>query len=125
MGEELAMTKEEFVAQVRQGCAELALSQSQARQVVEQVFATLTAALQREGEQAIYGFGTFTRRHRPARTGRHPQTGAPLTIAASYTVGFRPGSALRKAVMPPQRTRAKQAAAQKTPAKKRPGKRTR
>ena len=41
------------------------------------------------------GFGTFERRQRAARKGYNPQTGEPIKIKASTTVGFRPASALR------------------------------
>ena len=37
-------------------------------------------------------FGTFTKRRRGPRPGRNPQTGAPITIPASTTVAFQPGS---------------------------------
>jgi nucleoid DNA-binding protein len=38
------------------------------------------------------GFGTFTKKRRGPRPGRNPQTGAPITIPASTTVAFQPGS---------------------------------
>jgi DNA-binding protein HU-beta len=41
---------------------------------------------------AILGFGTFNPTSRAARTGRNPQTGAPVKIAASKSVRFSPGS---------------------------------
>ena len=44
---------------------------------------------------AILGFGSFTPRSRSARTGRNPQTGAPVKIAASKSVGFAPGAAFK------------------------------
>ena len=44
---------------------------------------------------AILGFGSFNPRSRSARTGRNPQTGAPVKIAASKSVGFAPGAAFK------------------------------
>ena len=38
----------------------------------------------------IQGFGTFAMKTRPARTGRNPQTGLPIDIAASTTLTFKP-----------------------------------
>jgi DNA-binding protein HU-beta len=50
----------------------------------------------RSGDRvAILGFGSFTPRSRSARTGRNPQTGAPVKIAASKSVGFAPGAAFK------------------------------
>jgi nucleoid DNA-binding protein len=103
---EVHMTKEAFIERIRQGCPTVQMSRAQTQQVVDQVFATLAEVLQTEGEQVIHRFGTFKRSYRPARTGHHPGTGAPLKIKASYTVTFRPWSALRAAVAPARRKRA-------------------
>jgi DNA-binding protein HU-beta len=47
---------------------------------------------------AILGFGTFNPTSRAARTGRNPQTGAPVKIAASKGVRFAPGAAFKSAL---------------------------
>lgn len=69
---------------------------------------------------AILGFGSFTPRSRSARTGRNPQTGAPVKIAASKSVGFAPGAAFKttlngkggaKKAAPAKATTAKKSAA--------------
>ena len=41
------------------------------------------------------GFGTFTKKRKSGRTGRNPQTGAPIVIAPSTTVSFAPGQELK------------------------------
>lgn len=41
------------------------------------------------------GFGTFTKKRKNGRTGRNPQTGAPIVIAPSTTVSFVPGQELK------------------------------
>jgi nucleoid DNA-binding protein len=41
------------------------------------------------------GFGTFSKRRRPQRTVRNPQTGVPITIPQQETVTFSPGQELR------------------------------
>lgn len=46
----------------------------------------------------LIGFGTFSVAERAARTGRNPQTGDPIEIAASKTVKFSVGSKLKEAV---------------------------
>ncbi len=42
------------------------------------------------------GFGTFTKKKRSARNGVNPRTLEPMTIEASYTIDFRPGTDLRQ-----------------------------
>lgn len=42
------------------------------------------------------GFGTFSKKRRVARTGRHPQTGAPIEISATNTIAFAVGSKLKE-----------------------------
>jgi DNA-binding protein HU-beta len=44
------------------------------------------------------GFGTFIVKHRNARSGRNPQTGATIQIAASNVASFKAGKALKDAV---------------------------
>ena len=44
----------------------------------------------------IPGFGTFGTRHRAERQGRHPSTGAPLTIKATNVVTFKAGKGLKE-----------------------------
>jgi nucleoid DNA-binding protein len=65
----------------------------------------LGAALDVIGEQLakgedvrLPGFGTFETRQRAARTGRNPQTGEEISIAASTAVGFKAAAQLKRAV---------------------------
>jgi DNA-binding protein HU-beta len=69
---------------------------------------------------SIFGFGTFTPTSRAARTGRNPQTGAPVKIAASKSVRFAPASAYKSALNTKavKKTAKKAAPAKKTAAKK-------
>ncbi|MGI5499199.1 HU family DNA-binding protein [Lentzea sp. CA-135723] len=43
----------------------------------------------------LTGFGSFTMGERAARTGRNPQTGEPIEIAASKAVKFSAGKAFK------------------------------
>ena len=53
----------------------------------------------KDGDQvSLVGFGTFSVKERAARTGRNPQTGATIEIAASKIPGFKAGKALKDAV---------------------------
>jgi DNA-binding protein HU-beta len=62
------------------------------------VIASVTESLQSGEDVALVGFGTFAVRERAARTGRNPQTGKEITIAAAKVPGFRAGKALKEAV---------------------------
>jgi len=74
------------------------ISTSQANDVLSAILDEITNALSRKESVSLIGFGTFENRHRNARTGKNPQTGEPLQIAASNTVGFKPGKALKESV---------------------------
>ena len=54
--------------------------------------------LAKGGEVTIPGFGTFKTSDRAERSGRNPQTGEAMTIAASTVVKFVPGAALKALV---------------------------
>lgn len=58
----------------------------------------ITSELAKGGSLSLIGFGTFSVKERGERTGRNPQTGASMTIAASKAPGFKPGKALKDAV---------------------------
>jgi len=74
------------------------ISSEKAQQVVAAILDQITLALSRDDAVSLVGFGTFDRRSRAARSGKNPQTGAAIEIAASNTVGFKPGKALRDAI---------------------------
>jgi len=65
---------------------------------VNGVLEVIAEELATGGTVALPGFGTFEVRHRAARTGRNPQTGAEMQIAASNAPAFKPGKTLRDAV---------------------------
>lgn len=72
------------------------MSKAKAYDVLGDVFNTIGKTALAGGKVSIFGFGTFSCKERKARTGRNPQTGAPLKIAASKSVGFKAGAALKK-----------------------------
>ena len=59
---------------------------------------TVTEELKNGGKVQLVGFGTFEVSERAARTGRNPQTGEEIQIAASKTPKFKAGKALKTAV---------------------------
>lgn len=58
----------------------------------------ITAALKAGDSVSLVGFGTFSVKDRAARTGRNPQTGETINIAAAKVPGFKAGKALKDAV---------------------------
>lgn len=46
----------------------------------------------------IRGFGTFQSHQRPARNGRNPKTGEPVSVPAKVCPHFKPGKELRDRV---------------------------
>ena len=59
---------------------------------------SVTGALKTGDAVTLVGFGTFDVKDRAARTGRNPQTGNPISIAAAKIPGFKAGKGLKVAV---------------------------
>jgi DNA-binding protein HU-beta len=74
------------------------ISKTAAGRALDALTDAIAVAL-KEGETvSVIGFGTFSVKERAARTGRNPQTGATIEIAASKTPSFKAGKALKDAV---------------------------
>ena len=58
----------------------------------------VTGALAKGDSVSLVGFGTFSVRHRAARDGRNPQTGATIKIPAKKVVKFKAGAELSSSV---------------------------
>jgi integration host factor subunit beta len=76
--------------------AELAASTPQLRQedaelIVSTIFDQITAALARGERVELRGFGIFTVKQRPARTGRNPRTGKTVQVDEKAVPHFRAG----------------------------------
>ena len=69
-----------------------------AGEVVDAVFGAIEGALIGGEKVALVGFGTFEVRDRAARTGRNPQTGEEIQIAATRMPVFSAGKTLKEAV---------------------------
>ena len=74
------------------------LTKADTTKAVDAVFDAITTALGRGEEFTLVGFGSFSITERPARTGRNPQTGEPVQIAASKAPKFKVGKKLKDAV---------------------------
>jgi len=78
--------------------AEVVSTKKEAQEAVDCVFETIKNALKKQDAVQIVGFGSFKVNKRAARTGRNPQTGEEIKIAARTVPKFVPGKALKDAV---------------------------
>lgn len=74
------------------------LTKSQAEAAFNALIGSIRSTLARGERVAIVGFGTFSVSNRKARTGRNPQTGAPIKVALRRVPKFKAGAGLKKAV---------------------------
>jgi DNA-binding protein HU-beta len=97
------MTKQELIERVykTKGLSP-ELTKKTVLQIVDAVFAELGEYFIRtkltrsiQPKFTYPGFGTFTKRKRPARVGRNPQNGLAITIPEAQTLIFTPGQELK------------------------------
>ena len=103
------MNKSDLVAKIAEGAE---LTKAQAEKALNSFIAETTAALKAGDKVTLVGFGTFSAVTRAARTGRNPQTGKEMKIAAKTNGKFTPGKSLKDLTAKPVK------AAAKAPAKK-------
>jgi DNA-binding protein HU-beta len=78
--------------------ASTGLSKSDVTRTLDSILASISGAVGKGDRVSLSGFGTFERRERAARTGRNPQTGETLRVAASKAPAFKPAKAFKDAV---------------------------
>lgn len=83
---------------IQQTAAQTGLTRKDAEAAVNAALSLMTQALVQGEKVQLVGFGTFEPKDRAARTAHNPKTMEPVEIAASRTVSFRPGKALKDAV---------------------------
>ncbi|MCF8024559.1 MAG: HU family DNA-binding protein [Desulfobacteraceae bacterium] len=88
------MNKADLVNEV----AKVVSTKKEAQAAVDCVLQTVTKALSKGDSVTLVGFGTFKPVKREARTGRNPQTGAPIRISARKVPKFTPGKGLKDAL---------------------------
>jgi DNA-binding protein HU-beta len=89
------MNKSELVAAVAKHTGE---SQAAVGRVIDAMFDTIGASIAKGDKVTIPGYLSVDKGRRAARTGRNPQTGATIQIAAANTVKVSAGSKLKAAV---------------------------
>ena len=89
------MKKSEMIESL---ASETGLTKSEVEKVFNGTFEMFKKELSKGNNVSVAGFGTFKVSHRSAREGRNPQTGETIKIAASNSVSFKAGSALKDVV---------------------------
>ncbi|MCD7878933.1 MAG: HU family DNA-binding protein [Candidatus Gastranaerophilales bacterium] len=89
------MNKEELVKEVAKKAK---VSQKAAADVLVATIDTVQKTVAKGKKVTLVGFGTFEARKRKARTGRNPQTGASIKIAAKTVPAFSAGKKFKDAV---------------------------
>jgi integration host factor subunit beta len=64
--------------------------------IVNVVFEEIVDALVRRDRVELRGFGAFTVKHRGARNGRNPRTGASVSVTEKFVPFFKTGKELRE-----------------------------
>jgi len=74
------------------------ITKAQANRTIDSFIDGITKALKRGEKTSLVGFGTYSISKRKARTGRNPQTGEPIKIAAKKVPKFTAGKWLKDSV---------------------------
>lgn len=91
------MTKAELIDAVAE---QANVTKADAERTVAAFFAVVVSTTAKGEKVAWPGFGSFSTTSRKARTGRNPQTGAPVTVPASTAMKFSSSSTLKAELNP-------------------------
>ena len=86
------MNKEELIAEISKKAK---VSKKDASLVLSATIDTIQTSVKKGNKVTLVGFGTFLSRHRAARTGRNPQTGKAIKIAAKNVPAFTAGKSFK------------------------------
>ena len=74
------------------------LTKADTGRALDALIQTIETTLKAGDSISVVGFGTFAVKDRAERTGRNPQTGQEITIAAAKVPSFKAGKGLKDAV---------------------------
>ncbi|WP_337118874.1 HU family DNA-binding protein [Pseudoalteromonas sp. B160] len=94
MKEDDIVNKSQLIDQI---AADADISKAAAGRALDSFIEAVSGALKDGDSVALVGFGTFSVRERAARSGRNPQTGETIQIAATTIPAFKAGKALKDA----------------------------
>ena len=89
------MNKSELIEKIATGAD---IPKAAAGRALDSLIDAITDELKQGEKVALIGFGVFSVRDRAARSGRNPQTGATIQIAAAKVPAFKAGKALKDSV---------------------------
>ncbi|MDO5437956.1 MAG: HU family DNA-binding protein [bacterium] len=89
------MNKEELVKEIAD---KTKLSQKNTGEIVGSILETIEKTVSKGKKVTLVGFGSFEARKRAARTGRNPQTGKEIKIAAKTVPAFTAGKKFKELV---------------------------
>jgi integration host factor subunit beta len=88
-----AMTKRDLIDEVNKRFPHLSRRDSEV--IINAIFDSMVDALAQGDRIEIRGFGSFVVKHRRARQGRNPKSGALVSVAAKRVPFFKVGKELR------------------------------
>lgn len=89
------MNKGDLIAKIADDAS---ISKAQAKDALDSFIDATSSTLKKGNKVTLVGFGTFSVAERAARTGRNPQTGKEIKIAAKKVVKFKVGKELADTV---------------------------
>ena len=90
------MTKSELIEVLARKQPQLAYRDIEL--AVKTILEYMSASLSSGERIEIRGFGSFSLHFRPARSGRNPKSGEPVSLLEKYVPHFKPGKELREKV---------------------------
>lgn len=93
------MTKSELIRRI--AAANPHLYQQDVERIVATIFNEIADALQEGKRVELRGFGAFSVKDRPPRTGRNPRTGEPVHVEAKRVPFFKIGKQLHERLNAP------------------------
>ena len=88
----LEMNREELISEISK---KTKVSKKDASLILSATIDSIQTSVKKGNKVTLVGFGTFASKRRAARTGRNPQTGAALKIAAKTVPTFSAGKAFK------------------------------
>ena len=93
------MTRSDLIAELAASNPHLRVADVEL--IVTTVFGQIIDALARDDRVELRGFGAFSVKHRPARTGRNPRTGAHVAVDKKCVPFFKTGKEMRERLNQP------------------------
>ncbi|SEQ50793.1 integration host factor subunit beta [Faunimonas pinastri] len=88
------MIKSELIERIAQQNPHL--YQRDVEHIVNAILEEIVSALSRGDRVELRGFGAFSVKNRPARTGRNPRTGEQVSVSEKYIPFFKTGKEMRE-----------------------------